>query len=489
LNDTLGATAPLPLDDRKRWIGLAVMLAGAFMSIMDVFIVNIAIPSIRADLGASFAEIELVVAGYSLAYAVALITGGRLGDLYGRRRIFVIGLASFTGASVLCGIAPTPTALVLARLLQGIAAAVMFPQVFSLIRVTFPEDRERAIAFGCLGATLGLSSIMGQLVGGLLVEADLWGLAWRPVFLVNLPIGVLAIVAAPRFIMESRSATARRLDWAGVALSAIALSLLLYPLIEGREAGWPLWSIAMLAASAPALAAFGIHQHRKSKRADSPLLEMRLFHDRAFVIGVLMVLVFYSTLNSFYVTLAFLLQSGLGATPLQAALIYTPSAIGFLAASLVAGRIGVKTGRAVLIAGAAVSAAGAALIGGVVWWQAGALEGVDLILPMIVQSIGNGLLMTPLLNVILGSSHADDAGSAAGVVSTMQQVGGAIGIAIIGILFFGTLESARLAGEASQIAYGQAFVTSIVYNVAATLVTLALLIALPRRPGSARSTA
>lgn len=291
----------------RLWAGLMVMLTGAFMTIMDVMIVNVAIPSIRRDLGASFAEAELVVAGYSLAYAVALITGGRLGDIFGRRRMFLIGLMGFTVTSAACGLAPTPEGLIVARLLQGLAAAILFPQVFSLIRVTFAEARQRTTAFAVMGAVLGLAGIAGQLLGGVLVEADLWGLAWRPVFLVNIPVGLAAFIAAPRLIQESRSPEARHLDLAGVGLSAAGLGLLLYPLIEGREAGWPAWSIAMLLLSVPVLACFAIHQHRRSLRQASPLLETGLFRDRAFAIGMLLVLAFYSSLNAFFLSVAFLL--------------------------------------------------------------------------------------------------------------------------------------------------------------------------------------
>ncbi|KGM30594.1 MFS transporter, partial [Inquilinus limosus] len=248
----------------RPWLGLAVMLAGPFMTVMDVMIVNVAIPSIRLGLGASYAEAELVVAGYSLAYAVALITGGRLGDLQGRRRMFVAGLIGFALTSALCGVATTAQTLLLARLLQGVAAALLFPQVFSLIRVTFPDPQDCARAFAALGVVLGLAAVAGQVLGGILVAADLWGLGWRPIFLLNIPIGLLAAIAAPRLIPADQVAPGQRLDLAGVALSALGLGLLLYPLIEGREAGWPAWSLAMLAAAVPVLAAFAWHQHGRS---------------------------------------------------------------------------------------------------------------------------------------------------------------------------------------------------------------------------------
>lgn len=463
----------------RLWAGLIVMLTGAFMTIMDVMIVNVAIPSIRSDLGASFAETELVVAGYSLAYAVALITGGRLGDIFGRRRMFLIGLLGFTATSAACGLAPTPAALIVARLLQGLAAAILFPQVFSLIRVTFTEPRQRTAAFAVMGAVLGIAGIAGQLLGGVLVEADLWGLAWRPVFLVNIPIGLAAFAAAPRLIQESRSPEARHLDLLGVGLSAVGLGLLLYPLIEGREAGWPAWSIAMLLLSVPVLTFFAIHQHRRSLRQASPLLEMSLFHDRAFAIGMLLVLAFYSSLNSFFLSVAFLLQLGLRQSPLEAGLIFSTLGVAFVIASVVAGRLTLHHRRAVLIGGAAMALLGYGLAGGTAAIVT-PLAARDLVLAFVVLGTGQGLLMTPLLNAILSGIHEGHAGSASGMLSTMQQVGGALGVAIVGILFFATLDRARAGGVAEPAAYAQAFTTAAIYSAAATAITLALLFTLQR---------
>lgn len=463
----------------RLWAGLMVMLTGAFMTIMDVMIVNVAIPRIRSDLGASFAEAELVVAGYSLAYAVGLITGGRLGDIFGRRRMFLIGLMGFTATSAACGLAPTPVTLIVARLLQGLAAAILFPQVFSLIRVTFAEARQRTTAFAVMGAVLGVAGIAGQLLGGVLVEADLWGLAWRPVFLVNIPIGLAAFIAAPRMLQESRSPEARGLDLAGVGLSAGGLGLLLYPLIEGREAGWPAWSIAMLLLSVPVLTFFAIHQHRRSLRQASPLLETSLFHDRAFAIGMLLVLTFYSSLNSFFLSTAFLLQLGLRQSPLEAGLIFSTLGVAFVIASVVAGRLTLHHRRAVLIGGAVMALLGYVLAGETAAIAA-PLEARDLIPAFVVLGTGQGLLMTPLLNAILSGIHEGHAGSASGVLSTMQQVGGALGVAIVGILFFAALDHARAGGAAEPTAYAQAFTAAAIYGAAATAITLALLFALQR---------
>jgi EmrB/QacA subfamily drug resistance transporter len=345
---------PIPAAPRNRWLGLTVTLAGAFMAIMDVFIVNISLPSIRADLHASFGEAQLIIAAYGLVYAVALVTGGRLGDLYGRKRMFMIGLAAFTLTSLACGLAPTPSALIAARIAQGFSAAAMFPQVLSWMRLTFTDPAERARAFAALGLTQGLASVTGQIAGGVLVSADLWG--WRSIFLINVPFGLVALVLAWRVLDESRS-EAQKLDLAGASLSAIALSFLLYPLIEGRESGWPAWMLVMLALSVPAMLLFADHQRLKTRNEDAPLLDTRLFGKRAFVLGVAALFLLCTILISFFTILAFVLQAGLGLAPLWAALSFLPLAVTYVIASHIAGRFAVHARRMLIGGGIALTLA------------------------------------------------------------------------------------------------------------------------------------
>jgi len=456
----------------RRWAGLAVMLTGTFMAVLDVFIVNIAIPDIRRALHADFAAMQFVIAGYGLPYAVALITGGRLGDIFGRRRMFMAGLAGFTLASLACGMAGSAALLVAARIVQGLAAAVMSPQVFAMIRVGFPDERGRATAFACLGVVLGAASVAGQLLGGLLVETDLLGLGWRAVFLINMPFGLFVLLAAPRLIAESRNPEARRLDLAGVGLSALGLGLLLYPLIEGREAGWPLWAFIMLAAALPVLALFARDQHRKSRRQASPLLETRLFRNPVFTLGILAVLAFQSTQNAFYLALTLLLQAGLGMTPLQAGLVFTPLALAFMATSLAAGRIAGRRRQPMLTAGIALATL--AFLGiALAAWQAGAgLQAARLLLPLVLLGIGCGLFMTPLLGTVLGSVAGADSGAAGGMITTVQQAGGALGVALVGILFFGRLAAGGPA------AYPDALALAALYGAGGCGIALILLLVL-----------
>src|SRR5215472_5484620 len=229
--------------DPRRWPALWCVLTAAFMVLLDISIVNVAIPSIQQNLHASFGEVQLVLAGYALAYAVLLITGGRLGDIYGRKRMFMLGMGGFVVASALCGLAQNPTMLVTSRVLQGLMAALMYPQVLSVIQVLFPP-RERGKAFGIFGAIIGLATISGPLAGGLIIRDDLSGGAWRWIFLVNLPIGIAALSAAWRVLPESRAPQATRLDLWGVGIVTAGLGLLVYPLVEGRDLGWPVWSLA-----------------------------------------------------------------------------------------------------------------------------------------------------------------------------------------------------------------------------------------------------
>lgn len=471
LSPVIAAGAPRAVDPTGLR-ALAAMLAGAFLTIMDVMIVNVALPSIRADLQASFAEAQLVIAAYGLSYAMLLITGGRLGDLHGRRRMYLAGLAGFTLTSALCGLAPSAPMLIAARVAQGATAALMFPQVLSLIRVTFTDEAGRARAFAALGVVAGLAGVTGQVLGGLIAEANLAGLGWRPLFLINLPVGLAALAAARRFIAESRAPRAARLDFAGVALGAAAFACLLVPLIEGREAGWPAWSLVMLAASLPLLVLFALQQHGRTRANASPLVDTGLFRDRAFTVGLLTVLAFYSTLNAGFLAFAFFIQAGLNRTPLEAGLLFAVLAVVYAGASVVAGRMPAHRRRALLAAGAAITLAGFAL--------AAAMPAAALVPALATLGFGQGLFMTPLINTVISAIRDEHAGSAAGVLSTMQQVGGAIGVAIVGILFFGALAEARRLGLPDALAYGRALTAGLGYCVGALAVTLVLLAALPR---------
>src|SRR5689334_3199856 len=268
----LSSPAPAAAADRRRWFALAIVMTAAFMDLVDVTIVNIAIPSIREDTGASFGQIQWITAGYALAFAAGLITGGRLGDIYGRKRLFLLGITGFTIASALCGFAANPEMLVASRILQGAMAAMMVPQVLSIVHATFPAD-ERGKVFGLFGAIVGLGAVSGPLLGSLLTEWNLFGLEWRPIFLINLPVGIAALFLGSRYITESKAPRALKLDLVGVALVTLGLLMLLYPLTRGRELGWPLWGYVSMAGAFVVLAALVAYERRKAVRDGSPLVE------------------------------------------------------------------------------------------------------------------------------------------------------------------------------------------------------------------------
>lgn len=418
------------------WAPISVLLCGAFVVALDNFIVNVAIPHLKTDFGASYASVQLIVVAYGLAFGMTLITGGRLGDLYGRKRTFLLGLGGFTLASLVCGLAPSPAILIVARLLQGATGAVLHPQIVAMLRVQIAPARRR-FAFALYGSALGLGAIAGQLLGGALVDWDLWGLGWRLVFLVNLPVGLVALPLAGLLLEETPRLRRVRFDLVGTLLAAATLGAVLTPLIVGREAGWPLWTWALLAASVPLGIGFVRWEQELTWLGRAPLVDFRLLKAPAFVPGLILAATFYTTLNSFYMALTMLQQLGLGATAFATGMVFLPLGICFLVGTLAAIRVG---GRRTLDLGLGLTLVGYALLASL-----GSVAGADwhpdaLVPGLAILGLGQGLFLTPLLNVVLTRVPAVDAGSAAGILATAQQAGGALGIAIIGLLFFGALD-------------------------------------------------
>ena len=463
----MSPSSPAPAG--RFWAPVAVLIGGGFVVALDNFIVNVAIPHMKADLAAGYAAIQLIVVAYGLAYGVSLVTGGRLGDLYGRKRCFTLGLAGFTLASALCGFAPSATLLILARLLQGVAAAVMFPQVLAMLRIQVPPAR-RGLAFALLGIAMGLGGTCGQLLGGVLVEWDLWSLGWRLVFLVNLPVGVAGVAAGLWLLEETPRARRVRFDFGGMALAASALASLLTPLIIGRELGWPLWAFGLLALSLPLGLWFVRWERDVAWEGGTPIVDFALFRQQGFVAGLALGASFYSTLNSFYLSLTLLQQLGLGASAIETALVFLPLCLAFLAGTMAALRF---PGRRALDAGVllTLSAYGLMAANGLIHgpdWSRRSLEPA-----LVLLGVGQGLFLTPLLNVILSRVEPHLAGGGAGVLATAQQSGGALGVAIVGLLFFGALD-----GTPAGFRHG--FELAAGYGGAASIVCLALLRVLDR---------
>jgi EmrB/QacA subfamily drug resistance transporter len=416
---------------RGAWLVLAAVLPGMFMNVFDFFAVNVATPVLHRDLGSGPPALELIVGGYGLTFSLGLVTGGRLGDRYGRRRVFFAGMAAFTAASALCGLAPTSDVLVGARLLQGAAAAMMVPQVLSIIRVSFPA-RERRIALGVYGMTIAVGQVSGQALGGVLLSADIGGLGWRPIFLVNVPVAALTFLFGFRRVPESVSPARPSLDLAGVGLLTLTAGLLTVPIVEGGALGWPPWCWLSLAAGPAAGAAFAWWE-RRAAASRQPLVDLGLFRSKDFRRGLLVNVTLYATISSFFFVLGLYLQTGRGDSPLAAGLTFVPLAAGNFMASLASGALVGRYGRGTLTAGAALQAAGLLVLlaaSAPSRPEALVLGGVTLF------GLGQGLLIPPIIGVVLSRVPVADSGAATGVLVTTQQLSGTVGIALVSLGFF-----------------------------------------------------
>src|SRR3954471_5920332 len=378
--------ADAPQGHPRRWAILALILAVEVMDLIDGTIVNVASPAIRGSLGASLSALQWIAGGYALTFAIGLVTGGRLGDIFGRRRLFLVGVAGFTLMSALCGAAQSPEMLIATRLLQGLFAAIMIPQGFGILKQVFP-DEELGKAFGLFGPVIGLSAVLGPVIGGLLVD----GPGWRGIFLVNVPLGIAALIGARRLLGwvgpdPFKAKDRPTLDLGGAALVSLAAGLLIYPLIQGREAGWPAWTYASIAAAIATLGVFALYERRRERHGVSPLVTPSLFRKRAFSGGLVTALVFFAGMIGLMLVFTLYLQLGQGFSAIGAGLALIPWSLG----TAVGGRLGA----------------------------------------------GMGAMLAPLFDFVLAGVDDDEVGSASGVLNAMQQLGGAIGIAVIGTVFF-----------------------------------------------------
>jgi EmrB/QacA subfamily drug resistance transporter len=423
---------PLGKEETARWAPLLVVLTGTFMTFLDFFIVNVALPSVQTDLHADAAAVSLVVAGYGLSFAAGMITGGRLGDLYGRRRMFAVGLVLFTVTSAACGLAPNATALVVARILQGASGALLTPQVLAILGTVYAGPR-RATAFAAYGFAMGIAGVLGQLFGGGLIQADVLGLGWRAIFLINVPIG-LATLAVVRAVPESRGERVG-LDLKGAALVTAAVAALVLPLVEGREHGWPVWTWLSFAL-VPVLAVAALRHLRSGTRTGRPVLvDLTLFRTHGFSVGSLAAMTFALVPPAFFFVLALYLQQGRGFSALFSGTVFAAVGVGYFAALVVAAPLALRLGKQVLAVGAGAVAAGCVLLAD----AAGAASSLDLVPGLVLVGFGIGAVLVPLSSIALQHVPAVHAGSASGVFSTAQQVGGATGVAVIGVVFFDML--------------------------------------------------
>ena len=458
---------------RSAWLVLVAVLPGMFMNVFDFFAVNVATPVLHRDLGSGPPALELIVGGYGLTFSLGLVTGGRLGDRYGRRRVFFAGMAAFTAASALSGLAPTSDILVVARLFPGAAASLMVPQVLSIIRVSFPA-RERRVALGVYGMTIAVGQVSGQALGGILLSANVFGLSWRPIFLVNVPVAALTFLFGFRRVPESLSPTRPSLDLAGVGLLTLASGLLIIPIVEGGALGWPPWCWLSLAAVPAASAAF-VWWERRVRASQSargmpstsrqPLVDLGLFRSEDFRRGLFVNVTLFSTISSFFFVLGLYLQTGRGDSPMIAGLTFVPLAVGNFVASLSSSALVGRYGRSTLTAGAVFQIAGLLVL--LAAASPGRPTGL-LLAGVTLFGLGQGLLIPPIIGLVLSRIPVADSGAPAGVLATVQQMSGTIGLAVVSLGFFAAAGDGRAAG------YTDGFRVACGCDVALALGTLAL---------------
>ena len=456
---------------RRRQIAVLVVALAFVMDLMDATILTIALPTIQRHMHASLPAVNWMATAYPLAFAVLLITGGRLGDVLGYRRLFLAGVSMFLVASVLVGTAGSPDMLITARILQGAAAALMVPQVLSIVQLLYKAEERTAVA-GMLGGLTMLATTAAPLVTAVLSNADLFGLSWRPIFLINVPVCVAALPLAARYLPVGGSAHRRRVDLTGTALIIAAVLLLVFPLIQGRALGWPAWCYAMLAGAVPVFALFGWRQHRIAATGGYPLISPALFGHRSFTVGLGISLLVTATVACFGLTFSLLLQTGHRYSAVHAVLTALFLTLGM---TMVAGALSKKAvpalGRWSLTAGAVIMAAGVSAVANLAGhphlstWQ---------LAPVLVAlGAGMGLAFVPLLPYILSAVPPGDAGAASGVANAVQQVGGTLGVAVLGAVFFNQLATA---GN-----YGHAFTVAAALQVVLLVACAALSLILPRR--------
>jgi EmrB/QacA subfamily drug resistance transporter len=479
--------------DPRRWLALAVLLIASFMNLIDVTIVNVAIPSMQQDLGANASQIEWVIAAYVLAFALGLLPFGRLGDIVGRTRMFLIGVGAFSAASAFCGLTPSIEWLIAARTVQGLAGAKMTPQVLAIATVTFPPE-ERGQSFSLFGIAAGLAAVAGPIVGGLLIGADFGGLDWRPIFLVNVPVGIVAVVLGWFIIPRPPGHPELRNDYAGIALFAAAMLALVYPLIEGRSVDWAPWTWELMGLAAVLLVLFVLWERRMARLGRPQLLSYSLITNGNFLLGAGITTIFASGIPGFFMVISIMLQVGFGFSPIESGLTNTPFSVGVLLVSLVAGRFGSSYLRTRVALAAGMLVVGIAWLHVIIARLGDSIDHWSFLPPLLLAGLGLGLGFSALFQTVLNGIPARDAGAAAGSLQAFQQVGGSIGVALVGQIFFASLGDVGTLFRTGPAAVHAAFASSAATATWYQIVSFALVIALvflvrPRTPQPQRAPA
>jgi EmrB/QacA subfamily drug resistance transporter len=425
---------------KTKWLSLIIILVAVFMDLLDSTIVGLAIPVIQKDIGTSITLMQWVTAAYSLTLSTFLIVGGRLGDIFGRKRIFLIGMAGFILASVMCGMAQNSLMLIVTRAVQGGMSALMIPQVLSMIHLLFAPE-ERGAAFGLYGGITGLATVSGPLAGAFIIQANIFNLGWRMIFLINLPIGIIALIFAAMHLKESKSANAKRLDTLGMIIITIGLLLFVYPLIQGQVYGWPIWSIIMIILSFPVFIVFALYERNVNAKTGSPLVVTGLFKQKTFVAGLVVNLFLYLAISAFFFTYGIYWQIGLGFSVISAGLTSLAWSISVILISGVSTKYVMKLGKKLIQIGVCFLIV--TIVGFIVtiFIVGSEIVPANVIPFFITGGLGMGLIAPIMTNIILMGVKSDDVGSASGIINTVSQMGNGIGVALVGIIFFGLLTS------------------------------------------------
>ncbi|AYL94307.1 MFS transporter [Mucilaginibacter celer] len=465
-------------ESKSRWIALLIVLFAPLLSVIDVFIINIAIPAIRKGVHATEAEVQLVIASYLLGYAAFLITGGRLGDHFGRKRIFLTGMLLFTATSCWCGLSGSALELNIARFFQGVSAALMVPQTLSYIQLLFQNPEDRAKAVGWFGFTLGVASIAGQFLGGFLTWFHFFIPGWRLIFFINLPLGIISLAGAFRYLKETGVNASSKFDIPGVVLLTVSLFCLIIPLILGREYGWPWWSWAILLSSALLFFLFFKNQDRKRLRGGAPLINTDLLKFRDFNIGLLCVFCLFVFHNTYLLISTLLFQNGFQYNPFIAGKLFVIFGIGSTISSLYSGKLIGRYGKKVVLAGVffLFVSIGAQLF----FFSSDHYSQPFIALMLFIHGAGMGVAIPSTLNVTLKSVPAEFAGAASGLYSTFQQTSSALGVSVIGGVFFSVLGK-----YADRLHYEQAFKAAGLCELLTLLILSVLLLIMPDSPGAA----
>lgn len=459
---------------RRRWAALAVLVVAEIMNLLDATIVNVAAPGIRASIGGGLSTIQWVVASYTLALAIGLMIGGRLGDIVGRKRMFLIGAAGFTVFSGLCAAADGPATLIGARFVQGLFGAVMIPQILGLIRAMF-RGKELGAAMGVFGPAMGLAAMGGPLLGGWLVDADLFGTGWRAIFLINLPIGIVVVLCGLKLVPEVRQAAPPRLDGIGAVLASLGAFLVVFPLVQGREEDWPAWTFASLGAAVVAFAVFGIHQVRRRRKGRDPLVEPGLFRRREFVGGVLVTTIFFGAMIGFMLVFNLFTQMALHFTAFEAGLSLAPWSLATALGAVAGGGLAAKMGRHIMHTGLVIMTGGLLLLWNTLDGLAADPTPWTFALGTGVSGLGMGMVFAPLFAIILNAVDDAEIGSASGVLTSIQQFGGAAGTAALGTLFF------ELIGPMDRPDFGHAVEVTVLVCAGLFALTFLLGFLLPKK--------